>query len=326
MSSGSKVVVAVAVVTLLAVIPGCRAGSPTGAGTAPTTTGPPPAATATGRCGSDGQAMTDVVYRTVPGIDPKQLSLDVYPVATRDRCSPVVLWIHGGGFTRGDKGNDIDRKRTLFNDAGWTLVSINYRLTTPGTVGPTYPGPQEDAVAAVRWVKDNIAAQGGDPSRIAVLGHSAGASIVAGLSTDEQLLASAGLAIGDIACAGPFDTEQFDLTAMSRLSDGEDGNLTPVFGTDPARLAAVSPINNIEAGKGIPPMILARRGSIGRQNILADFTTKLSVIGVPTTVIDASKLSHPGVNRAIGTPGDTIMTPPLMALLRSCFNTSRPTP
>lgn len=302
-------------------------GPQTSAGTnAPTTQPAPstPAVPGAPRCSSDGVAVRDLSYRTVAGVDPAQLTLDVYPVATSGKCAPVVMWVHGGGFRRGDKTGAIDDKVRLFNAEGWIVVSINYRLTTPTSPQPSYPGPFDDAATAVRWVRDNIAGYGGDPDRLAVLGHSAGASIVASLATDDRLLSAASVALSDVSCAGPLDTEQFDLMAMQRLADGEDGSLTPVYGSDPAVLADISPINNIAAGKGIPPMIVASRGSAGRQSIVADFVTTLEAAGVEVVVIDAQNLDHEAVNRSIGAANDQTMTPHLLEFLRGCLETPTP--
>ena len=62
---------------------------------------------------------------------------------------------------------------------GWVLVSVNYRLTRPGDANPArYPDHYDDVASALAWTVDHIDRYGGDPDRIAVLGHSAGADIV----------------------------------------------------------------------------------------------------------------------------------------------------
>ena len=72
------------------------------------------------------------------------------------------------------------------------------------------PPRDEDVAAAVGWVHDHIRAYGGDPDRLALLGHSAGADIVANVADQPRYLASVGLAPADLDCAGPLDTEGFD--------------------------------------------------------------------------------------------------------------------
>ena len=96
-----------------------------------------------------------------------------------DNKAPVVLFVHGGGFTGGDKhvpGTPMyDHIGAWAVRNGWVGVTITYRLA------PQYswPAGAEDVAAAVAWVRDNIAAYGGDPTRIVVAGHSAGSVHVA---------------------------------------------------------------------------------------------------------------------------------------------------
>ena len=132
-------------------------------------------------------------YRTLPNIDPDLTSVDLYPVA--GSCSaPVVMWVHGGGYRTGDKSNQMRDKVKLFNDQGWIVVSVNYRLTKPGQPGSAqFPDHFDDVASAVAWAHDNIASFGGDPSRIALLGHSAGADIVSNVATNPTYLQAHGL-------------------------------------------------------------------------------------------------------------------------------------
>ena len=85
---------------------------------------------------------------------------------------PVALWIHGGGFGAGFS-NEITMDGTEWAKRGVILVSINYRLGMLGFLGGNY-GIQ-DQMAALKWVHDNIAAFGGDPENITLMGQSAGA-------------------------------------------------------------------------------------------------------------------------------------------------------
>lgn len=102
---------------------------------------------------------------------------------------PVVVWVHGGAFT-GGSGQDNDTWTFAAQDT-IVAVSINYRLGALGflqlghQLGPDYNLAGNcgllDAVAALRWVHENIAAFGGDPGRVTVMGQSAGAKLVGGL-------------------------------------------------------------------------------------------------------------------------------------------------
>ena len=98
--------------------------------------------------------------------------------------NPVLIWIHGGGFVTGDKaGVDDDFQPVL--DAGWDIVSANYRLTLDdGTDG--FPTGLQDLNRLVRWVKANAAAQDWDPAVVAAAGHSAGGNLAGMLAATAE--------------------------------------------------------------------------------------------------------------------------------------------
>ncbi len=262
-----------------------------------------------------------VAYRAVPGVDPNLLSLDVH--APNGAChAPVVMWVHGGGYQIGDKKNQMDDKVRLFNDAGWILVSVNYRLTIPGDpASAQFPDHFEDVAAAVGWVHDNIANYGGDASRIALLGHSAGADIVSNVVTNPTYLRGVGLDLPSIVCAGPLDTMGFDkVAAGANDPDGEKEQWRLALGNAPDYLTSTSATHLAAAGIGIPSMIVVVRGTPQRRQIQSGFVAQLTSLNIPATSIDASSLTHNEVNSRIGARGDTVMTPPLMAFLTECFS------
>lgn len=96
---------------------------------------------------------------------------------------PVMVWIHGGSLKNGSNAANIYDGQSFARD-GVVLVSINYRLGVEGfAVFPDAPSNRGllDQIAALRWVRDNIAAEGGDPNNVTVFGQSAGAICVAAL-------------------------------------------------------------------------------------------------------------------------------------------------
>lgn len=114
----------------------------------------------------------DVAY----GSDPLQ-KLDLYVPEGKAGPRPVLLFVHGGGFTRGDKHAAFYPD----NITGWAAkhgmvgVNIDYRLAPKNP----WPAAVQDVASAIRWVHANIAKYGGDPDRIVLWGHSAGANDVA---------------------------------------------------------------------------------------------------------------------------------------------------
>jgi acetyl esterase/lipase len=129
----------------------------------------------------------DITYGRAPLDDGTQvdLKLDLYqPAGDTAAKRPAVVWVHGGGFTTGDKSSGRG-KATFFAQLGYVAVSINYRLLSPdGCGGNPNPTPlcqhaaleaQHDAQAAVRWLRANASTYKIDTDRIAMAGGSAGA-------------------------------------------------------------------------------------------------------------------------------------------------------
>lgn len=150
--------------------------------------------------------QSDVAY----GVDPLQ-ELDYYSAPGPN--SPVIIVVHGGGWWTGDKsGLPYANAAQLFNDEGYAVVNINYRLTP----AVTFPAHISDLACAIAWTKKNASLFNGDSSRVALYGHSAGGQIAAYLGTnaDGALLAgcnhSSGLNIDGVLLTSA--TVDFDMT------------------------------------------------------------------------------------------------------------------
>ncbi len=282
----------------------------------PGTGGGPSSTTAASSCRTAGLPTT-VAYRTIPGVAANSLSLDVHAPASACRA-PVVLWVHGGGYHVGDKANQVRDKVARFNAEGWIFVSINYRLTVPGSaMSAQFPDHYEDVAAAVAWVHRSIARYGGDPDRLALLGHSAGADIVANVADQPTYLAAHGLTMADLDCVGPLDTEGFDKVAS--VGDGESAQWKSALGNEPDYLDATSATRFIDDDHRVPDTISVIRGTAGRRAIERAYLDRVAANGARAITIDAAGLSHEEVNTRIGAAGDTVMTPPLVRFLNECF-------
>lgn len=88
---------------------------------------------------------------------------------------PVVVYFHGGGFVGGSLAIAEEPCRALANDAAAIVVAASYRLAPEAK----FPAATDDTFSALQWVAENISAYGGDPSRIAVMGDSAGGNLAA---------------------------------------------------------------------------------------------------------------------------------------------------
>jgi len=233
--------------------------------------------------------------------------LDVYSPA-QGQDHPVVVWVHGGGWQRGDKSN-VQTKPAALTAEGYVMVGVNYRFHP----AVTYKEQAADVAKAIRWVRDHAAEYGGDPRRIFLMGHSAGAHLAALVATDGRYLEREGLKLADLsgvilldgACYDiPRQIEQAPLPGLKALYLG-------VFGDRESVQKDASPIRHVARGTGIPPFLILhvarRRDSKAQANELA---ARLQEAGVEAKVVPAEGKSHMTINRELGQPGD----PPTQAM------------
>jgi acetyl esterase/lipase len=173
--------------------------------------------------------------------------LDVFTPETGSSARPVLIFIHGGGFVAGNKrapGSPFyDNVMLWAVNNGFVGVNATYRLAPQSP----YPAGAEDLAAVVAWVAGQIGERGGDPARIYLMGHSAGAVHVANYVSHPEFykVKDGGLA-GALMLSGIYD-----LTA-SPLGDAE----IAYFGSDPSRYAERSSLEGLLTTK-IPLMIAA---------------------------------------------------------------------
>jgi acetyl esterase/lipase len=273
-------------------------------------------------CRTTPEVVEGLRYDTIDGVAPNHLSLDLHLPATGKACAPVplVIGVHGGGWVVGDKRGFTGDKAKLFTEQGWAFANLNYRLTRRGQDPPVrYPTHNEDVARAVAWLLDHAGEYGLDPEQVGILGHSAGAQIVASVTTDEHYLEDVGLGLDRIACAFPDDTEGFDVAARVAMGNRGARLYAVIFGSDPATQRDASPLEHVEAGKDIPSTLLVRRGEPSRVAQLEQFAAALRSADVDVEIIDATGYSHAEVNELIGSTEDPIMTKPVKAFFEECF-------
>lgn len=172
------------------------------------------------------------------GSDPLQV-LDIWRAKGAKGPAPLIVYVHGGGWKRGSKGNATGRFKPVHYPAqGYAFASINYRLVPTATVEQQ----AADVAGAVKALVGRASALGIDRRRIVLMGHSAGAHLVALVGTDERYLKGAGLSFGDIAGVIPNDGAAYHVPAQ--MKDGPpitQATYKQAFGTDPARQKALSP-------------------------------------------------------------------------------------
>ncbi|QPC99445.1 alpha/beta hydrolase [Qipengyuania soli] len=163
--------------------------------------------------------------------------VDVWPGTVRG--APLVVFVHGGGWKRGDKSMmKGSAKLSHWQGLGYAVASVNYRLVPDATVEQQ----AQDVADAVALLKRDAKRLGYDAERLVLVGHSAGAHLVALVGTDPTYLRKAGLSYRDIDGVLPLDGAAYDVPAQmdenARLM-GE--TYKQAFGTDPERQKALSP-------------------------------------------------------------------------------------
>jgi acetyl esterase/lipase len=169
--------------------------------------------------------------------------LDVYQPKTGAANLPILLFVHGGGFTQGDKATP---GTPFYGNIGiWAArngvlgVMMTYRLAPEAQ----FPDGSDDVAAAVKWIRANAAKFGGDTSRLFVMGHSAGAGLVATYVADPKVHGPGGPGIaGALLTSGNYNTMA-------------PGGPNPVYyGTDKARWPEMNALPGLVATK-VPLMI-----------------------------------------------------------------------
>lgn len=259
---------------------------------------------------------SDIVYDASVQ-DSHAASLDVYTMDPPEPNAPVMVFVHGGGFRVGDKASskDLDPKPEYFNSKlGYVFVSVNYRLLPEGR----YPTNAQDVANALAWVHSNIARFNGDPNQIFLMGHSAGAALVAQVSTDETFLKKAGKSLGMLkGVVANEGTYVYDIDVKRAEA---------TFGPDWRK---ASPSEHIAKGKGLPPFLLlyVKNASSGisansEKNALG-FSELLRGAGVRVDAVGLDHVEHFGANERMGEPGDVI-TIALENFLSSIATSKRP--
>jgi len=259
-------------------------------------------------CVADAHAQTvtrDIPYATAH----ERQVLDVYAPAGAKNL-PVVFWIHGGGWQAGNKSM-VALKPKAFMDAGFVFVSINYRLLPTVDMGAL----TSDVASALGWVHKNIATHGGDPTRLLVMGHSAGGQLAALMCTNDRYAKAEGFSLTMIKGCVPIDADTFDIPAIIEVAETRarvhhlplpTNGHRQKFGDDPAKHRDFSAVTHIAPNKGIPPfLILHITGNPDTSAQARRLATVLQAAGISAKVVGRDT-THEGLNDSIGAPDDPV--------------------
>lgn len=204
--------------------------------------------------------------------------------------APVLVYVHGGGWAKGTR-EKVYGLPAYAKSRGYVFVSLDYRPVPLANAD----GQAGDVAKGINWVRSNIARYGGDPSRIVIMGHSAGSHLVALVAARKM----AGSLRGVIA----NDEQAYDLAQYHRLRNNSmDPIYQRAFGNDRANWARWSPVTHVRKGSGFPPfLILYSKSDYERRKALANsFADELRAKGSKVSLYDGSAYTHGSIGASIG--------------------------
>jgi len=238
--------------------------------------------------------------------NPRQ-TLDVYGPASGKNL-PVVVWVHGGGWRAGDK-TEIATKPAAFVRKGLIFISVNYRFVTEVPMETI----ARDVAKSVRWAHDHAGQYGGDPNRMLLMGHSAGAQLAALLCTNDRYLKAEMLSLAMIKGCVPVDGDTYDVPLQVATAEARYKSLkqpppkmgyADKFGT-PQQQRDLSAVRHIARNKLIPPFLILH---------VADHTdtaaqahrlwSELREAGIEAKMFGAAGTDHVKLDHDLGVPGD----------------------
>jgi arylformamidase len=246
-------------------------------------------------------AVEPKIDRDIAYTEPRneRQTLDVYaPPEAKGR--PVVFWIHGGGWQRGDK-SEVDLKPPAFVDQGYVFVATNYRFVPSVTIKEM----AGDIARSIRWVHGHIRDYGGDPDTMFVAGHSAGAQLAALVSTDESYLKNEGLPLSIIKGCVPVDGDTYDVPLQIATVEQRRKDIYAWKFGEPEHQNDLSPVTHATKGKQIPPFLIlhvAEHPETKAQSLR--LAKALSAADYSAKTFGEEGTDHVALNANLGKPDD----------------------
>lgn len=222
--------------------------------------------------------------RTLKGISYGENKLDIYQPGNALNA-PIIAFVHGGAWKAGRRSS-VGAKAKYFTRKGFVFASIGYTL---------YPSANAERQAlqvaqGVNWIAKNAANFGGNPNRIALMGHSAGCHLASLAS-----LSGATKAPRALICN---DTGAYDLNYLAQLNNGRLPSLFSAL-NKPNKWTKWSPISYV-ANRSQPPSLVIWSGGRNRDKIGQNFANALQRAGNSVTRFDGGRYNHLSINSSIG--------------------------
>lgn len=239
--------------------------------------------------------------RTISYGASKDQVYDVWAAQGVEGPAPLVMFVHGGGWTQGSKDTASGPYKAVhYPQQGYVYASINYRLVPDVTV----EDEAHDVAAALASLLAHAGELGIDPTRVVIMGHSAGAHLVALVGTDESYLAGVGLSEASLRGVIPIDGAAYDVPKQIAFGGVMHDRYLEAFGTDPARQTALSPTSHAAAPNApafLLPHVQRVDGVAQSKELVAALTaagTPAEEVGFPGTGL----AGHAEINRRMGDP------------------------
>ena len=241
------------------------------------------------------------VHRDLPYAEPKneRQTLDVYAPPDAKNL-PIVFWIHGGGWQRGDKA-EVQAKPQAFVDQGFVFVSTNYRFVPHVTIQQM----AGDVAKSLRWVHVHAKEHGGNPQSIFVMGHSAGAQLAALVCTDERYLKAEELSLSIVKGCVPVDGDTYDVPLQIATVEERRANIYRQKFGDEASQKDLSPVTHVATGKNIPPFLILHVAEHPETKLQSQrLAAALEIVGISARAYPAEGKDHGTINAELGLPDD----------------------
>lgn len=258
--------------------------------------------------------------------DSNSNSLDLYLPAIPDgdsgKLRPLVVWVHGGGFMTGDKTNRMPDKVKLFNDLGYVVASVNYRLSPDISVSCCEFSPDRvrapdhiaDVAEAIGWLAYNYRTYGVDPDAILLIGHSAGAQLVSLAGTSPAWIGGRQVSPKQILGAISLDTDTFDVRSEAANTSPFQTRMLAwnAFGTPQEeavepRWDRMSPL--LHADPSDPEFLFVTQAT--KPNRIAANQAMATALGQdPASSVVGVPYDHEGINTALGAATDSSQETP----------------
>jgi arylformamidase len=240
----------------------------------------------------------DIPYQQHADVDQVRLSLDLYTSGevSSDSEKPLILYVHGGGWLGGDKASALF-KSAEFVEAGYVFASANYRFRPEASLVEI----TQSVADAVGWLHREAREFGGDPNRIFLMGHSAGAHLVSVLGTNPAFLRKSLVPMDAISGVISLDTAVYDLPKLASSSSFH----AMVFDGLQSTWLDVSPMHQIHNNPAKTPfLVFYSEGRPAYATQVVPFVEKLRLAGYPVSIHEAKGRSHEELDKQIGTQDD----------------------